>query len=186
MLLRLVPIAVRIGSSGARSLGPTRRRASLLERVRRGGRRRARATARRGAGLWGDATRRGRRCSRSERGCAAASLRFRVRRAERRSTVCLRRRSHPPTSSSTAAARLRAKSCSIGSPGLATAAGRGGSVSMNWSPSRSPAALAEDVRQAVAAGADGLALYNLSLVPEAGLEAFRAATLAYRATLPER
>ena len=70
--------------------------------------------------------------------------------------------------------------------GLATAAGRGGSVSMNWSPSRSPAALAEDVRQAVAAGADGLALYNLSLVPEAGLEAFRAATLAYRATLPER
>ena len=68
--------------------------------------------------------------------------------------------------------------------GLAKAAGRGGAVSMNWSPARSPAALAEDVQRAVAAGAEGLALYNLSLVPEAGLEAFRAATQAYRATLP--
>ena len=68
--------------------------------------------------------------------------------------------------------------------GLARAAGRGGSVSMNWSPSRSPAALAEDVQRVVAAGAEGIALYNLSLVPEVGLEAFRAATQAYRATLP--
>jgi hypothetical protein len=67
--------------------------------------------------------------------------------------------------------------------GLAEAAGRGGSVSMNWSPSRPPATLAEDVRGVVAAGAEGLALYNLSLVPEAGLDAFRAATRAYRATL---
>jgi hypothetical protein len=54
---------------------------------------------------------------------------------------------------------------------------------MNWSPSRPPAALAGDVRGVVAAGAEGLALYNLSLVPEAGLDAFRAATQAYRATL---
>jgi hypothetical protein len=68
--------------------------------------------------------------------------------------------------------------------GLAKAAGRGGAVSMNWSPSRSPAALAEDVQGVVAAGGEGLALYNLSLVPEAGLEAFRAATQTYRATLP--
>ncbi len=68
--------------------------------------------------------------------------------------------------------------------GLAQAAGRGGSVSLNWSPSRSPASLAEDVQRVVAAGAEGLALYNLSLVPEAGIEAFRAATQAYRATLP--
>jgi coproporphyrinogen III oxidase-like Fe-S oxidoreductase len=55
---------------------------------------------------------------------------------------------------------------------------------MNWSPSRSPAALAEDVQRVAAAGAEGLALYNLSLVPEVGLEAIRAATKAYRATLP--
>ena len=68
--------------------------------------------------------------------------------------------------------------------GLAKAAGGGGSVSMNWSPSRSPAAFAEDVQRVAAAGAEGLALYNLSLAPEAGLEAFRAATRAHRATLP--
>jgi hypothetical protein len=68
--------------------------------------------------------------------------------------------------------------------GLIDAAGRGGAASMNWSPSRSAAALADDVRGVVAAGAEGLALYNLSLAPEAGLEAFRAATHAYRATLP--
>ena len=35
-----------------------------------------------------------------------------------------------------------------------------------------------------AAGAEGLALYNLSLVPEAGLEAFRAAAAAFRAAVP--
>ena len=35
-----------------------------------------------------------------------------------------------------------------------------------------------------AAGAAGLALYNLSLVPEAGLEAFRAAAHAFRGVVP--
>ena len=33
-------------------------------------------------------------------------------------------------------------------------------------------------------GAEGLALYNLSLVPEAGLEAFRAAAHAFRGAVP--
>jgi len=48
-------------------------------------------------------------------------------------------------------------------------------ASLNWSPLRTPAALAADALLAATAGARRLALYNLSLVPEAGLEAFRAA-----------
>ena len=54
--------------------------------------------------------------------------------------------------------------------GLRAVTGRPGSVSTNWTPERT--ALAADVERLAAAGADGLALYNLSLVPEAGLEAF--------------
>ena len=62
--------------------------------------------------------------------------------------------------------------------GLRAVTGRSGSVSTNWTPERT--ALAADVERLAAAGADGLALYNLSLVPEAGLEAFRAAAHAFR------
>ena len=63
--------------------------------------------------------------------------------------------------------------------GLRTLTGRPGSVSTNWAPER--ADLAADVERLAAAGAEGLALYNLSLVPEAGLAAFRAAAHAFRA-----
>jgi hypothetical protein len=58
--------------------------------------------------------------------------------------------------------------------------GRSGAVSTNWSPERSPAEYAADALRLAAAGADGLALYNLTLVPDAGLEAFRAAAAAFR------
>jgi len=61
-------------------------------------------------------------------------------------------------------------------------AGRPGSVSTNWTPERTD--LAADVERLAAAGAEGLALYNLSLVPEAGLEAFRAAAAAFKAGVP--
>jgi hypothetical protein len=63
--------------------------------------------------------------------------------------------------------------------GLRALTGRPGAVSTNWTPER--ADLAADVERVAAAGADGLALYNLSLVPEAGLDAFRAAAHAFRA-----
>lgn len=53
-------------------------------------------------------------------------------------------------------------------------------VSLNWAPSRTPQLFAEDARRAAAGGADRLALYNLSLVPEAGLAAFAAAARAFR------
>jgi hypothetical protein len=65
--------------------------------------------------------------------------------------------------------------------GLRGLAGRTGTVSMNWTPARSPQAMAADARGLAANGAEGLALYNLSLVPDAGLEAFRAAAAAFRA-----
>jgi hypothetical protein len=54
-------------------------------------------------------------------------------------------------------------------------------ASVNWAPLRTPAALAEDALRVAAAGARRLSLYNLSLVPEAGLEAFRAAAGAFAA-----
>lgn len=54
-------------------------------------------------------------------------------------------------------------------------------VSLNWSPERSPDAFAADAELVAAGGATGLALYNLSLVPEAGLDAFRAAAGAFLA-----
>jgi len=63
--------------------------------------------------------------------------------------------------------------------GLRELAGRTGTVSTNWTPDRTE--LAADVERLAAAGAEGLALYNLSLVPEAGLDAFRAAADAFRA-----
>jgi hypothetical protein len=53
-------------------------------------------------------------------------------------------------------------------------------VSLNWSPERSPAAFAADAERAAMAGATGLALYNLSLVPEEGLAAFRTVVGAFR------
>ncbi len=66
--------------------------------------------------------------------------------------------------------------------GLRALTGRSGAVSTNWTPDRTE--LAADVERLAAAGAEGLALYNLSLVPEAGLEAFRAAAHAFRAAVP--
>lgn len=66
--------------------------------------------------------------------------------------------------------------------GLRELAGRSGSVSTNWTPERT--ALAADVERLATAGAEGLALYNLSLVPDAGLEAFRAAARAFRGAVP--
>lgn len=63
--------------------------------------------------------------------------------------------------------------------GLRALAGRTGSVSTNWTPERTE--LAADVERLAAAGADGLALYNLTLVPEAGLDAFRTAAHSFRA-----
>lgn len=66
--------------------------------------------------------------------------------------------------------------------GLRALTGRSGTVSTNWTPDRT--ALVADVQRLVAAGAEGLALYNLSLVPEAGLEAFRAAAHAFRGLVP--
>jgi hypothetical protein len=65
--------------------------------------------------------------------------------------------------------------------GLRTLAGRTGSVSTNWTPERTE--LAADVERLAAAGAEGLALYNLTLVPEAGLAAFREAAHAFRAAV---
>jgi hypothetical protein len=56
-------------------------------------------------------------------------------------------------------------------------------VSTNWSPDRSPSAYESDAMRLAAAGAEGLALYNLSLVPDAGLEAFRAAASAFQSAL---
>jgi hypothetical protein len=66
--------------------------------------------------------------------------------------------------------------------GLRALTGRPGAVSTNWTPER--ADLAADVERLAVAGAEGLALYNLSLVPEAGLEAFRAAAHAFRSAVP--
>jgi hypothetical protein len=54
-------------------------------------------------------------------------------------------------------------------------------VSLNWTPERSPEAFAAAAALVAAGGATGLALYNLSLVPQAGLDAFRAAAAAFRA-----
>jgi hypothetical protein len=53
-------------------------------------------------------------------------------------------------------------------------------VSLNWTPQRTPDVYAEDARRAAAGGADRLALYNLSLVPESGLPGLRAAAAAFR------
>jgi hypothetical protein len=66
--------------------------------------------------------------------------------------------------------------------GLRALTGRAGSVSTNWTPERTD--LAADVERLAATGAEGLALYNLSLVPDAGLEAFRAAASAFHAAVP--
>ena len=62
--------------------------------------------------------------------------------------------------------------------GLRALAGRSGTVSTNWTPERTE--LAADVERLAAAGAEGLSLYNLSLVPDAGLEAFRIAAQVFR------
>lgn len=57
---------------------------------------------------------------------------------------------------------------------------RPGSASLNWLPARNDGGLARDAAT-VAAAADGLALYNLSLVPEGGLPALAAAATSFRA-----
>jgi hypothetical protein len=61
------------------------------------------------------------------------------------------------------------------------AGGKTVTTSLNWTPERD---LAADAERAAAGGADGLALYNLSLVPERGLAAFAAAVGAFRAAAP--
>ena len=66
--------------------------------------------------------------------------------------------------------------------GLRSVAGRSGAVSTNWTPDRTD--LAGDAERLAAAGAEGLALYNLSLAPVAGLEAFRLAAHAFREAVP--
>jgi hypothetical protein len=53
-------------------------------------------------------------------------------------------------------------------------------TSLNWGARRTPAVFADDARRVAAAGADRLALYNLSLVPDEGLAAFAAAAEAFR------
>lgn len=62
--------------------------------------------------------------------------------------------------------------------GLRALAGRAGSVSTNWTPDRTD--LVGDAGRLGGAGADGLALYNLTLVPDEGLAEFRAAARAFR------
>ena len=64
----------------------------------------------------------------------------------------------------------------------AVAGGRTAAVSINWSPDRDMAADAERLAKA---GAEGLALYNLSLVPDAGLVAFREAAVSFRSAVAE-
>lgn len=51
-------------------------------------------------------------------------------------------------------------------------------VSTNWDPARTPAAIAADVGALRAAGAAGVALYNLALAPGRALPAFAAAAAA--------
>jgi hypothetical protein len=59
-------------------------------------------------------------------------------------------------------------------------------ASTNWTSERTAASLAVDADALAAAGSDGLALYNLTLVPEDGLAAFQTAAAAFRrrATVP--
>lgn len=64
------------------------------------------------------------------------------------------------------------------------AGGRQVTVSLNWTPGRTPDAFAAAAELVAAGGATGLALYNLSLVPEAGLDAFRAAVTAFNRRRP--
>jgi hypothetical protein len=81
-------------------------------------------------------------------------------------------------------ARLAGDELTARFEGLLEASGRGAAtVSTNWTPQRSPESMAADVIRLAAAGADGLALYNLSLVPAEGLDAFRAAAAAFRAAV---
>ena len=64
---------------------------------------------------------------------------------------------------------------------LRTLTRRPGAVSTNWARGRD---LAGDAAALAAAGAEGLALYNLSLVPEEGLADFAAAAAAFRSAVP--
>lgn len=63
--------------------------------------------------------------------------------------------------------------------GLRVLAGRTGAVAMNWVPERA-GEFASDAARVASAGATGLALYNLSLVPDAALADLRAAAAAFR------
>lgn len=53
-------------------------------------------------------------------------------------------------------------------------------ASTNWTHERTAQSMAHDVAELARSGADGLSLYNLSLVPEAGLEAFATAARSFR------
>lgn len=82
--------------------------------------------------------------------------------------------------------QLRGDELQVRFDGLRELVGRSGTPSVNWTPERSPTALAADAERLARSGAEGLALYNLSLVPDAGLEAFRAAATAFRAAVTVR
>jgi hypothetical protein len=64
----------------------------------------------------------------------------------------------------------------------ALAGGRTAAPSLNWTSERQDGALARDARAVGRLGADGLALYNLTLVPEHGLADLAAAATAFRET----
>ena len=172
VLLRLVPRVARAGGGGTRACG---RRAAV---------RRHRQWTRRTSGACGRTRRR--------RGAARRGGR-RQPSSEGGLPPCLRLR---PAGAGGAPGRLTRLDCRCRRPplrlrpacgsdlqerfaGLRALAGRTGSVSTNWTAERTE--LAADVERLAAAGAEGLALYNLTLVPEAGLDAFRAAAHAFRA-----
>jgi hypothetical protein len=58
--------------------------------------------------------------------------------------------------------------------------GRAATPSLNWTPERSGGALARDAAAMAGAGADGLALYNLTLLPDDALADISHAAAAFR------
>ena len=109
-------------------------------------------------------------------GVELADLRLRGPRAGRAPGPSRRRRRGGRQRSRSAARALSGAELSSGSRVSASSSAGGTRRSRpTGRPSGRLRAMADDVTRLVAAGAGGLALYNLSLVPEAGLDAFRAA-----------
>jgi hypothetical protein len=63
------------------------------------------------------------------------------------------------------------------------AGGRAAAPSLNWTSERADGSLARDAAAVARAGADGLALYNLTLVPERALNELAEAAAAFRQAL---